>query len=99
MGLTMHKCLIAYATTSGGRGRGGLSREGGKHLQGRSILELAVGPSLPLALLVQRTFSVNSVDLEFVLNGGHFCFLEIPVGSISRSSKNTLTRKQGIKYA
>lgn len=58
----------------GRRGRSGLSREGGKHLQSTSMLEFAVGPSLPLALLVQRIFSVNSVDLEFILNEGHFSF-------------------------
>lgn len=72
-----------------GRGRGGLSREGGKHLQSTSILKFAVGPSLPLALLVQRVFSVNSVDLEFNLNGGRFCFLDISTEIISCSSKDT----------
>lgn len=55
----------------------------------QSVLELAVGPSLPLALLVQRTFSADGVDLEFSLNGGHFCFLEISVGSISCGSEHT----------
>lgn len=81
----------------GGGGRSGLSWEGGKHLQSTSLLEFAVGPSLPLALLVQRIFSVNSVDLEFNWNGGHFCFLEISIESISCSSKNSLNLKQGTK--
>jgi hypothetical protein len=57
VGLSMHKCLITYATSKRRRGVG-LSREGGKHLQSTSILEFAVGPSLGLDLLVQRVFSI-----------------------------------------
>lgn len=62
--LTMQKCLMAQATAAGG-GRGGWSGKG-EHLQ-------STGPSLPLVLLVQRIFSLNSVDLGFNLNGD-FCF-------------------------
>lgn len=80
-----------------GGGRSGLSWEGGEHLQSISLLEFTVSSSLPLALLVQRIFSINSVDLEFCLNGGHFCFLEISVESISYCSKKSLNLKQDIK--
>lgn len=90
-------CRVDYASILNricnqlvGGGRSGLSWEGGEHLQSISLLEFTVSSSLPLALLVQRRFSVNSVDLEFYLNGGHFCFLEISVESISYCSKTTV---------
>lgn len=70
MGLTMHKRSITYAAIMG---EGGLSRGGGKHLQGKSMLEFAGGPSLGLGLLVQSLFSANNV-FEFGFHGGHFCF-------------------------
>lgn len=57
MGLTVHKCLISCATNSGEGERGGWSWEGGKHVQSWSLLEFAVGPSLPLASGSEDIFS------------------------------------------
>lgn len=86
-GVTKHKCSVACAASGGGeRGR---RPEGGERAHGRSL------PAT--ALLVQRIFAVNCVDLEFDLNGGHFRFLEISFGSISCSSKNTPNLKQGLR--
>lgn len=77
----------------------GTGREGAKRLQSTGILAFAVGPSLPLlALLVQRVFSGNSVNLQLSLNGGHVCFLEISIASISWHSKNTKSETRSTEY-
>lgn len=73
VGLALQKRLITY-TTGCGRGEADGTGKGGSICKA-PVLEFAVGPSLLLlALLVQRRLSVNSVDFEFNLNGGHFCF-------------------------
>lgn len=96
VGLAMQKCLITY-TAGWGRGETGGTGKGGSICKA-PVLEFAVGPSLLLALLVQRRLSVNIVDLEFNLNGGHFCFFKkFSIESMSCSSKNTLDQKQGLK--
>lgn len=82
-GLTMHKCLITYATSSG-EGERWIDQGSRKAFAQHRHTEFAVGLSLQPALLVEgAVFSVNSVNLEFGFNGGHFCFLEISVKNIS----------------
>lgn len=68
-----------------------MERVWGGHLQ-------STGPSLPPVLPVQRILAINSVDLEFNLNGDFcfFFFLKFLLRAFHIVLK-TLALKQGLK--
>lgn len=76
VGLTMHKCLITYATSSG-EGERWIEQGRRKAFAQHRRTEFAVGlPTTSSSGSEGMVFSVYSVNLEFGFSGGHFAFGE-----------------------